>query len=206
MITGKLKFLPEEHEYFLDEVKIPGVTEVLESAGFVSDYEKGNEENRQFGTNFHDTMRMIFQGKFIQYNEKFKSEGWLVAIEKFIIEQEPIAFISANYGVERILHSSKYGYAGTIDFIGMLKRFGNTLCIPDWKTITTWNKAVEKKCELQTAAYEQLFLENHAYKKRLKRLIVQFVPFDYEIHEMTDSRAWPVFLSALNVKKYKDAA
>jgi hypothetical protein len=202
--TG-LRYLPETHEYFMGEVKVRNVTNILDSVGLISDYEK-NEEYARFGNIFHDTLAKILCGKLVKVDERFKSEGWLAAISKFIIEQEPTPYINTAFGVERIMFSKKYGYAGTGDFFGTIKKYRNVLCPCDWKTWSLKNKTVVKKATLQLAAYDQLFIENEHYIGKRIPLIIWFKPWDYEIIDATDNRAWNVFLSALNVTKYMEAA
>jgi hypothetical protein len=207
-MTAALTFDPITHKYFRGLVQVPGVSEIMESAGLISEFCK-DEVARDFGNLFHGTMRLKFYGRLGAVDPKFIEAGWLAGIEKFFAEQNPIPFISPERGIERILFSMRYGYAGTLDFFGMISLFKNALCLLDWKTISKPSKPSMKNCDMQTAAYDNLIREYEEIKGKIIRAMVWFYPFGYEIlyrpkDHMNSPAAWPAFQSALNLKRWKD--
>jgi hypothetical protein len=205
MIPGELTYDPEKHHYYMGLVRVPGVTEILDSAGLISEFCK-DEVAADFGTMFHLTMTLKLFGKLGKVDQKFIDEGWMGAIEKFFKEQCPTPFISPLRGVSRKLFSQRYRFAGELDFAGMVQRFGNKLCIMDWKTISSASKSARRNCDLQTAGYEILFREYEEYRGKIIRGMVHFFPRGYQIYELNDPAAQTTFLSAVNLKKWKEAA
>lgn len=201
----ELRYDPETHSYFVGLVQVPSVTQILDGAGLISPFCK-DDEAAEFGTNFHLVMTFKLFGKLGTVDQKFIDNGWMAAIDKFFDEQQPTPFISPLRGVSRKLFSQRYGYAGELDFVGMIRRFKNRLALCDWKTISQADKHAIRNCELQTAGYEQLFKEYESYSGKISRAMVHFFPGDYRIYELNDPAAWPVFHGALALKKWRDAA
>jgi hypothetical protein len=208
MKTSDLTFNPETHEYHRGLVKVPGVTDIMESAGLISEFCK-DEVAAEFGRIFHSTIRLKIMNRLGVVSQKFIDEGWMESIEKFVSDQNPVPFVSHERGLERILFSKRYGYAGTLDFYGRIAFFKNSLCLLDWKTISEPSKVSLKNCDMQTAAYENLIREYEEIRGKIVRAMVWFYPFGYEIlwrtkDHMNSPAAWPAFQSALNLKRWKE--
>ena len=204
MTQGQLTFDPKTHEYHRGLVKVPGVSDIMDAAGLISEFCK-DDVAAEFGRIFHTTMSLRIQNRLGCVDQKFINGGWLVAIEAFVRDQTPAPYVCPEKGVERILFSKRYGYAGTLDFIGSIKKFRNKLCLPDWKTIATVSKSALKNCDMQTAAYEALFREYEEHRGTIRRAMVHFKPGEYRIYELNSPAAWPAFQSCLNLKRWKDS-
>jgi hypothetical protein len=207
MLKGELKYNDNRHEYSIGGIVVPGVTGVIDSAGFISEYAK-DETSRKLGTIFHKTQKLFLRGQLIGVDPNFKEAGWMGAIEKFWSEQQPTPYIDRDRGIERVLFSQRFGFAGTIDYIGMIKRYGTDLCIIDWKTCSSIaNRSLQWKAyKMQLAAYRILFREYEQYSGKIRLLVVHFKPNDYEILPIDEPSAETAFLSALNLCKYKKGA
>jgi len=204
MIPGELRYDPETHEYYMGLVRVASVTEVLDCAGLISPFCK-DSISADFGTMFHLVMTFKLFGKLGTVDQKFIDEGWMEAIDKFFAEQCPIPYISPLRGVSRRLFSQRHRFAGELDFIGTIKKYANKLCLSDWKSIASADKHALRNCDLQTCGYELLFREYEQYRGRIIRTMTHFFPGGYQIYELKDPAAQTTFLSAVNLKKWKDS-
>jgi hypothetical protein len=205
MIDGELRYDPETHSYFMGKVRVPSVTQVLDSVGLISPFCK-DETAAAFGSNFHLVMTFKLFGKLGSVDQKFIDEGWMEAIDKFFREQNPRPYISPLRGVSRRFFSQRFRYAGELDFVGMINYFKNKVVILDWKTISQASREAIRNCDLQVAGYRQLFQEYESYQGKIPGAMVRFIPRDYRIYELNDPAAWATFHGALAVKRWKEAA
>lgn len=202
--VAMLKFDENTHTYTLNGKIIPSVTQIMSrvgvreceeapfkpiSGGFV----RGGATSQNFGKAVHKAAELILQGQSISVDENIKP--WIIGIEKFLNDYgNHIEVIET----ERLMYSKIYGYAGTVDLVGMFK---DVPLILDWKTGTviseTWN--------YQTAAYEQLNNEFTGNKKLSHRWAVQICENDYHVIKRYNHKTdFNRFMSILNV--YKMAA
>ena len=132
------------------------------------------------GTRVHEAFRDLVNGVEVRIDSKYPSESSSGRFEP--LTNEEWDFISCgvrwlamadlqvnaqDIGVFSLVH----GYAGTVDFLGMVK---NVLSMPDWKTSTRiWDEY-----KLQTAAYYTALLEmqDPRYITPDRTGIVRFAP------------------------------
>jgi hypothetical protein len=200
------RFDPIAHKYYCGDREYPGVTTILKRAGFTTPFNE-DEVAANFGRIFHDTMAFKFQGRLAGVDKSF--EPWMVGIEKFFKEQEPVPYISAERSVERILISEKNGYAGTMDFAGTIKsgpvRGQWPICFLDWKTWAAANKHEIALAGLQLAGYDKLYreFEHIPSFKRIPRAVVHFMKEDYRIYPCNDPADGPIFQAAVNCNQWR---
>ncbi len=143
---GKLLFDADTHEYSVDGVVIPSVTQVLEAVG-VSDYSMITKADRDYyftrGTYVHKAMELLLKDQLDWDTVDESIIGYVRAGEKFVHDTG----FTADY-IEESLHHEQYRYAGTLDVAGLL---GNRKVILDWKT-----GAVQEHVKYQIGGYCEL--------------------------------------------------
>jgi hypothetical protein len=129
-----------------------GVTTILgqtnESKEFLDNWRKNNPDLSKQYLERGNLLHSDIEKYFIGVDDNFKSPLF-PQINSFLNELTPLL-------VEYPLYS-KWGFAGSIDFVGKYKN-ENILC--DWKTTT--NRKTKSKCKdyfLQLSAYDQLLQE-----------------------------------------------
>lgn len=144
---AQIDFDAEKHEYRVDGVKYPSVTDILEHLTAVG-YGKVDkwilESAKERGSYIHETTQDIDLG--IEPEEiSDVYVGYIKAYLAFLEDYEP-----EWDGVEEQFFCKEYGYCGTIDRIGKIDEFP---CILDIKT--TASPTTEQKIAVccQTAAY-----------------------------------------------------
>jgi len=184
-----LIFKETEHQYFVDGVRFPCVTDILKEGGFV-DFsnvrESTLEASRKFGQAVHKMTEYFDLGTLdidiLDPNLLPYLEGW----KKFLKDY------GLSFGPEEIeqhLYSKIWHFAGTPD------RFHKGLLI-DLKSGLMYPSA-----ELQTAGYQVLVEENIG--KIRQRLGVQVIPGDYKISEYKNISDRSVFLGAVSGYQWK---
>lgn len=191
-----LFFKQETHEYFLDGVPVPSVTQVLQACG-LSDFSMVDPEtltrSMNFGTAVHKVVELDVLGKLDEESLDGKLLPSLSAWRNFI-KNVPIKIIS----IESKVFSVKYGYAGTKDILGTFV-YENDLAIVDIKTgVPTISHPI------QTAAYMAAYKELSGEKKKIRRFCLYLKEDKYRLVEHTSSLDFNVFLSGLQIWKYKN--
>jgi hypothetical protein len=186
---GILTFYGATHQYFLDGVLIPSVTQILEDVG-LTDYSSVPADvlaaAQERGGRVHEITRLYDLGDLDESNLNDITKGYLSQwvqfrkawkIDKFIFRERPI-------------HSQLYRYGVTPD------------CVADDK----WNTVVEIKTGApvravgpQTAAQDMAAREITGFKGRGRRVAVYLQPDSHYAVELTDRMDWNIFLSAKNV-------
>jgi hypothetical protein len=207
-VTGTpIHYDPETHTYTkTDEqgspLEISGVTSLLESAGLISQFYK-NEQARVFGQIGHDTMRLLLRDELGEYDPAF--EPWMEGMQAFIQDCQPGEIVALD---DTIVHSEKYGYAGRPDYIGQafIRKMGRGrgLYDLDWKFWANATEAQLDNAELQLEAYSKAALEMELITTVPKNAVVHFLPGEYQIHPLNDPAAWTVFVSCLNIRRWKE--
>lgn len=145
-----LIFYEDFHEYVLDGVTVPSVSELLEP---LRDREYSHvpprilEEAAERGTEVHTATEMIDNGKEFEFPEEWF--GYLEAYQSFLREHE-VEWTAT----EKPLGSRKYGYAGTVDRIGKIDGASALL------DIKTTSKIHDKLVIPQLTFYNLLAEEN----------------------------------------------
>ena len=159
----EFQFTEETHEYHLNGVRIPGVTEILENVG-LSDFSMVPKETleraQRRGTRVHKICELWDKGKLNLDALTLEDMGYLEAWREFLISRS----INPELWLfnETPLYSKSLGYGGTPDryLVGRLY---------DIKT-----GVKEKAHGPQTAAYCQIIRENYKLRRNsaIQRTIV----------------------------------
>ena len=182
--------ITENHVYYIDGVIIPSVTQIITEAG-LTNFSKCSEEvlerARDFGSNVHLACKYWDEQKLnektLDGNIRPYLDGWI----KFTKEIKPMWS-----NTETPLYSKKYGFAGTPDRIGILNK---CKVIVDIKT----SSVVSASTAIQLAGYEIL-----SSATLIKRYSVKLEPDKYTLREYTDRIDTNVFLSCLQLYRWKE--
>jgi hypothetical protein len=187
-----LVFNPENHEYRLNGVVVPSVTQICDELvdfSWVRPDALAAAQHR--GTAVHLACELDDKGDLVEESVHEKIRPYLEAYRKFrnVTGFQP-------HVIERQVHHDGQMYAGTLDRVGMMKE---DRVLIDIKT----SESASPSWGLQTAAYMEAYeLEtmegiDRRYALQLKR------DGSYSLVPHTDQMDWPVFLSALNLYKWR---
>ena len=181
-------------------VTVPSVTTVLQvgnpryQLGHTTDAE---QFAMQRGSEVHDVIAHILAGYIVEDLDPIVAP-FVAAWTAF---REEMGFEATHY--ELPVYSARYGYAGTLDAIGLMRlanpKLRDRLGVFDWKTCSTF--ATTKAMGPQTAAYEQARFESSAAKcRRINRFIVMLRnDGQFRVVPMKDRNDFNTFLSCKNV-------
>ncbi len=204
-MTG-LVFHEDGHRYTFDGRPVIGVTSALKVVS-AQDYQFVSPEllaaKAEFGTRSH---RMIELDCLDELDTDSLGEDLLpyyFAWREFLEKSGFQPVLS-----EGKVYSARYGYAGTLDLLGMLNGH--------WALIDAKNVAVVMPSTgPQTAAYEQAVRETHSEMlptgMPIRRYALQLRPplpsrpgiARWHLHPFTDPADFPVFLSALRITTWR---
>jgi len=192
----------ENHEYTLTTPDgprvLPGVTSLLKNAGIGPRYYNNSTAAADFGTVGHEIVRLYLSDDLDEYDPEF--EPWMSGIRRFKSECRPGSFV-----LETLVHSMRFGYAGTLDFLGEITppRGRRDTYLIDWKF---WAQATGEAlgaAELQTAAYSIAALELGLTRRAPYRAVVHFYQGGYRLYTLNDPAAKSVWLSVINIETWK---
>lgn len=176
LIMSQLKFNQDTHTYFLNDTKIPSVSEVLRPLSN-QEYEGISESildnAKERGTEIHKAIELFLKYKFANIREEYK--GYFEAFKKWhkdFSREYEIIQIESEY---RTYHKI-FLYAGTIDMIVTAKhKETNEIFnfVVDNKTTANLNL---KYVAVQTSAYQQA-IQSH---KQIK------IDYRYVLHLKKD--------------------
>lgn len=196
-MSDRLTFDPATHQYQLNSVSLPSVTQVI---GYLNDFSMVPPETLErachFGTAVHKATELFDLGTLDVASLDPALVPYLDAWKKFLTDT---GFV--NEFVEEQVYSRKYGYAGTVDRIGILQRHRSIIDIKSIASITS-----ARSISVQTAGYEQAFSEMwDENKQSFKRYALQLKGNGkYNLIPYTDMNDFNVFLSCLNVYKWSN--
>jgi hypothetical protein len=193
-------FNEPDHTYTVDGVPKDSVTTILKSLG-LDDYSMVPpdvlENARRRGQAAHDVIRDEVNG----------------TLDLATIEDEMIPYYDAwmcfrqTSGFEPLLseamvYSKRHDYVGTLDLAGTLKRT---------KLRSSKRIVVDTKCTamimpsaaIQTAGYEIALAETIGISERMDRYVLHLKDGRFKLVPMQDTRDHAVFLSALNIHRWK---
>lgn len=192
----RIEFEKERHLYKIDGKPVPSVSRIIMSAG-LADF--GNVEKSvleragNFGTAVHRACELNDQDNLDHDSLSEHLVPYLIAWQNFISDT---GFVSMES--EKPIASKKWGFAGTPDRVGILKKL---LAIVDIKT----NAVMRPECALQTAGYK-IGYEEMTGQKIKKRLAVHLKPDGkYSLHIYPNPIDEAVFLSAVNIYRWKQS-
>ena len=206
----RILFDEKEHAYSTEKTdekgsylqEVYGVTSLLANAGISSNFVH-NEKAADFGKKGHLIQRLFLTDDLADYDPAF--EPWMVGLRRFKEECSPNNWICLD---DTILYSEKHNYAGQPDYLGMAKLphiyRREALYLLDWKFWATATKGQIDDADIQTTAYAYAALEMKLIDRMPRRAVVHFLPETYHIEHLNDPSAWSTFLSALNIKKWKE--
>jgi hypothetical protein len=197
MATAALEFEPIAHAYTLNGKKVPGVSAVLQPLLKFDDIpEHVLEQARLRGQHVHEACHLHTVGGLVWDSLEDDVAAYVRGYLKF---QAEAGFITLASEVR--VASVKYRFAGTLDLYGIFKR-GEAMV--DMKATAVLPRTVGP----QTAAYKQA-LEETTGQKSKRRYCLHLKPDAYKLVEVTDGpglQDWTVFLSALNIFRWRAAA
>lgn len=196
--VAKLTFNEELHQYKLDGVVIPSVTQVLQGVGII-DFSgipiARLDAARIFRIAAHKATALSDKGTL---DEKELDENLRPYLDGWRLFRQEYGFIPAL--IEQPLFSKIYRVAGTPDRIGNW-RIDDSIIIPDIKT----GFELSPTHAIQLAGYELIFKEDLKVKSKIRRLSVLLnEKGKYKIQEYKDKNDLSVFLSALSVYNFKE--
>ena len=192
MEKSKLTFNTEKHEYLVEGIRLPSVTEILQEGGFI-DLSAVRpdvlEAARNFGNAVHKMAELWDKGTLEMLTLDPQLLPYLEGLKKFEKDYE-LSFEPDE--IEQHLFSKVWHFAGTPD------RFKkNRGLLIDFKSGT-----MQPATKLQTAGYDVLIEENLRIKIK-ERLGVQLLPGDYKVYPYKDRTDKIVFLGAVNGYYFK---
>lgn len=192
MSKEDLRFCDVTHTYFYKGKEVAGVTTILSDVG-IADFSgvptHNLEKAANRGTDIHLACdRFDRDGTIVKEDDAYPYvQQWVDFCDLFKPKWELIE--------EQVFcHNSLY--AGTLDRLG---RIGGRTVLVDIKT-----GAKSKSHPIQTAAYVMAYRGDRV--RRIERWCVYLTPKTFKVEEHTSIQDSAVFLSALNVYKYKKAS
>jgi hypothetical protein len=200
-----VRFEAEGHKYFIDDRPAPGVSEILDSAGFVSPFCK-NELAADRGTSGHEWFAIVMRGEIDEY-EVPESALWVVkAAEAFRNDLQVVPLNSRCGGettdrpvpVIEMCYGSKLGFAGTPDLVD------NQFRLWDAKFWSSASPSSIKSARVQTAGYKRLVEENECIRIKARNVVHfhQSYQSGYRAIPLRDKIDESIFISALNCYKW----
>ena len=187
----RLEFFEANHEYRLDGVRVPSVTQVLQSAGII-DYSSVPEEWRNFaltrGSAVHHACRLLDENDLDRKTLDSSLDGYIRAYERFLADSgaRPIS-------IEQCVSNELMRYAGTLDRIYDV---GGMRVLADLKTslVPNWTG-------IQISAYAACISGVDTFLKRWGVALRD--DGTYRIETFEDTMDWDIFVSALAVHNWK---
>ncbi len=193
-----LQYNDERHEYRLNGTVIPGVTEVLKSAGIGNLSHIAEEtlwRKSALGKAVHEACELLDQGKADAYELHPEVQPYVAGYRLFLREHKPKVL-----AVEEMVAHPQLQFAGTLDRRYRLRDKRHALF--DLKATAAMPASVGP----QTAGYE-LALPEHIIRRDgpvQARYCLRLLPDGtYRMVELTDVSDRNTFLSALNIHRWK---
>ncbi len=185
----KFRFDKEKHLYFLDEIEIPSVTQILHAEG-LTDYTYCDNSDKAFGTAGHKVTELWDKGKL---DIKTIAKSLIPCLEvwkKFLKDFDITIFPGA---IEKPIYSSRYLFGTTPDRVGLVN---NKVTVIEIK----FTKTIQRSTGIQLAAQAIASTEN--YGKVRQRIAVPLLSGTPQF--FNDRQDETIFLSALNLWRYKN--
>lgn len=191
--TDQLRFDPEAHHYYLNDKRIPSVSEVLEPLQELDGIPRHVlEAAREVGVAVHHAIALDLQKNLNWPKLDPKLANYVLAARKFVQECDFKVLV-----VEKHMADPGLKFGGTLDTAGIFRRAN---AIVDWKVTA----AMPRTAGPQTAAYDYLYrrtLGGRPYKRYGVQL---FDDCSYKIFPFEDSRDWSWFASCLNIWHWRN--
>lgn len=189
----------ELHEYKLNGLKIPSVTQVIEDVFPMSEFipKELLRQKADLGKKVHSTTELYDKGtldeNFLHPILQNYLNQW-VKFRKDYNVQFNLELLGEN--IETMAYHSIYKFAGRID---------RTCLVEKEKSIIDIKSGTEQKThQLQTAAYSMLVNQSLDKKSQIKkRYAVYLSETDYKVIPHTNTNDENIFLSCLSIYNYK---
>lgn len=194
-----IEFNAERHEYRVNGLIVPSVTQVLSSVG-LPDLSGIPAELLEWkaglGSAVHKATELDDLGDLDEESLDLAIKPYLEAYRKFKIES---GFVPL--GMEEAVYSKKYGFAGRLDRVGF---FGHKsiLSLIDYKTGLVDVKTVGP----QTSGYQTGWNEANETKDHIKARYALKLNKDatYRLIRLDNKMDFQIFLNALNIYKWRN--
>lgn len=192
-----LLFDEASHTYTLDGVVLPSVTQALQVLpnGYHMVDPDVLERAAEMGRAVHDLIARELSGTLDEDETAFELLPYLDMWRHFRGTSGFDPILS-----EQMVHSARYGYAGTLDLFGRLN--GRHALIDAKRTA-----AVPRSTGPQTAGYDGALREMFPEFANLKidRFALHLTPTRWQLVPLKDPGDMRVFLSALTIHKWSNA-
>ena len=184
ILTAGLNFEPDLHRYSVAGRRLPGVTTIIDAAGFGNDFAKMSDEARDRGTRVHFATMLDDEGDLVEESVLPSDLPYLEAWRRFRREARfvPLVFQSGDlFGClcrEIAVASAVYNFATIVDAVGIIPGFGQTPCIVEIKT----GGDPGDTAALQTAG-QQIALEENGIHTRPRCAVQLKGDGTYRIHQ-----------------------
>lgn len=208
MKSYEIIFEEEKHEYRVEGIVIPSVTQVLSSVARKVDGKMIPvcdstwcicKVSADFGISFHLVAKYSFQNISVDYPKEMSP--WVDQLYRFKEDFKHLKPLEDSDGkklIEYPMYHSILQYCGTPDLIAGDEK---TIYVIDWKTST----AELPYWKYQTAAYAELFKHNFKYLIQGRKIVTMAVKFSADTFKPHTEKNWQknynYFLSCLNVMK-----
>jgi hypothetical protein len=187
----RIDFEKDRHEYRIDGIPVPSVTQVIKPLenfeGIPLDV---LEAARVFGQHVHEACALLVRDLLDWSSLDSALVPYLIGAKRFL-DESGITVIAS----EMRLACPRLRVAGSLDLIGVLS---SSEAVLDFKVTA----AVPYSVGPQTSAYERLYRNMFGGQPR-KRYCVLLQPEDYRVTRLTDPADWNIFLSCLNLHHWK---
>ncbi len=193
-----LQFDEARHRYTLSGVVLPSVTQVLKPLySFHGIAPEVLAAKAALGTAVHRACELLDNDDLDQESEEGRAglepiAGYLAGYEKFKAEMHPVVIEN-----ESQMYHPMHCYAGTID-----RRY--TIRHDVWDIDLKSTVAMSPIVGLQTAAYSEMLRANNKPGKARRGALQLFPDGKYKLWEFKDPSDFSVFLSLLNVHRFKE--
>jgi hypothetical protein len=192
----ELHFEPIEHRYKLEGVEVPGVTRVLDDQ--LDEFERVPwetiERRRAEGQLVHEAFALLVRGRLDRSSLDPWLEECMLGADRFLRESGVRVVASELRVAHRLV-----GYAGTLDLLGMLQPPAVDLF--DVKSGVTVPRSVGP----QTAAYKEACeARGIKIRRRYCLLLNPALANGYKLEPLRCATDWHIYLSALNVWRFKN--
>lgn len=186
-----LTFRPERHEYRIDGVVVPSVTQVLSEAGLI-DGQWYTEESQLRGRTVHIMTALDDEGGLDESKVADEHRGYLNAWRLFRAEATWVVLDS-----EEAIYHPVWCFAGRYD-----RRMCTFEDAPYSLIVEIKTGGAEHWHQLQTAAYERCVM--HAIPPTVQRYAIYLADDGtYKLRKHDDPADWDVFLAALALANWK---
>jgi hypothetical protein len=189
----RVEFDQSTHTYTLNGRRVPSVTQVLKPLEDFSRVPRDVlEAARIFGQHVHAAVDLCNRGELDWLSLDPALVPYVDAWRTFIADTGAVVIASEM----RVVHE-KLGYAGTGDVV---LAWGKRIVLPDVKSTAV----VPVTVGAQTAAYAKAYHSMVGGKEPDRYCIQLGADGKYKLHPRRDPADWSLFLSCLNVHKFKE--